>query len=36
MMNPRFVMLLDIGTAPAPNALFELWKAMSIDPKCAG
>ena len=36
MMNPRYVMLLDVGTGPEENALFELWKAMSIDPKCPG
>ena len=36
MMNPRYVMLLDVGTGPEENALFELWKAMNVDPNCVG
>ena len=36
MINPRYVMLLDVGTGPQEDALFQLWKAMNIDPNCAG
>jgi chitin synthase len=36
MLNPKYVMLLDVGTGPKPKALYLLWKAMRDDVNCGG
>ena len=36
MINPRFVMLLDVGTKPHETALWQLYEAMDLDENCAG
>lgn len=35
-INPKFVVLLDVGTGPCKNSLTLLWKAMNIDENVAG
>lgn len=36
MINPKYVMLLDVGTKPLPKSLFYLYEAMRMDDKIAG
>ena len=36
MVNPKFVMLLDVGTKPSPSSLFYLYEAMVYDKQLAG
>lgn len=36
MFNPKYVMLLDVGTKPLDDALFLLYEAMKTDKKIAG
>lgn len=36
MINPRYVMLLDVGTKPHDTSLWKLYEAMDQDPNLAG
>lgn len=36
MIQPEYVMLIDVGTKPMPGSLFYLYEAMVCDPKLAG
>jgi chitin synthase len=36
MIVPKYVLLLDVGTEPMPDAVYLLWKAMNIDQNCVG
>lgn len=36
LINPRFVMLLDVGTKPHDTSLWKLYEAMDRDPNLAG
>lgn len=36
MLNPNYVMLLDVGTKPLPRSLFLLYEAMKTDKRIAG
>jgi chitin synthase len=35
-IKPKYVMLLDVGTRPHPNALFKLYECMKLDRNVAG
>jgi chitin synthase len=35
-LSPEYVMLLDVGTMPHPDALFRLYECMKLDPHVAG
>ncbi|OMJ87528.1 hypothetical protein SteCoe_10702 [Stentor coeruleus] len=36
MIQPEYVMLIDVGTKPMPGSIFYLYEAMVCDPKLAG
>ena len=36
MINPEFVMLLDVGTKPLPGSLYYLYEAMNLYPNIGG
>jgi cellulose synthase/poly-beta-1,6-N-acetylglucosamine synthase-like glycosyltransferase len=36
MINPRFVMLIDVGTKPLDNSLYYLYEALNNDSRLAG
>ena len=36
LFQPKYVMLLDVGTKPLPGSLFYLYEAMVLDPRIAG
>ena len=36
MINPRYVVMLDMGVIPKEDALFQLWKAMVTDERVVG
>ncbi len=35
-LQPNVCILLDVGTKPAPTALYDLWKVFDKHPKCGG
>ncbi|CAG8977827.1 hypothetical protein HYALB_00008993 [Hymenoscyphus albidus] len=35
-LQPTVVVLLDAGTRPGKQSIYQLWRAFELDPKCAG
>ena len=35
-LNPKYCLLLDVGTVPRPTAITNLYTAMEDDPQCGG
>ncbi|RYP47906.1 hypothetical protein DL768_006122 [Monosporascus sp. mg162] len=36
VLNPNICVLLDAGTRPGGNSIYQLWKAFDLEPMCAG
>lgn len=36
LLNPKVIILLDVGTAPESKSLYKLWKSFKDDPQVAG
>lgn len=36
VLNPNICVLIDAGTRPGNQSIYQLWKAFDIEPKCAG
>lgn len=36
VLNPKICVLLDAGTKPGKDSIYQLWKAFDLEPMCAG
>jgi chitin synthase len=36
VLNPNICVLIDAGTKPGGNSIYQLWKAFDLEPMCAG
>jgi chitin synthase len=36
VLNPNIVVLLDAGTRPGPESIYQLWRAFDLNPMCGG
>lgn len=36
VLNPNICVLIDAGTRPGGNSIYQLWKAFDLEPMCAG